>query len=98
MDRLTLVQTYRDDILRLAAAHGAYNVRLFRSVARGEAGPDSDEDFLVEMDPLCSLLDTIGLCQELEVLLGCKVDVVTEPALHRLLRKRILREAVPLQR
>lgn len=91
-----LVKEKRTDILRLAAQHGARNVRLFGSVARGEARPDSDIDVLVEFEPGRTLLDRIGLMQDLEDLLGRKVDVVTEKALHRLIRQQVLEQAVQL--
>jgi len=84
------------DILRLAGRHGATDVRIFGSVARGEAGSDSDVDFLVKMAPERSLLDHVALWQDLEDLLGRKVDLVSEKALHRLMRDQILKEAVPL--
>jgi predicted nucleotidyltransferase len=86
----------RRDILRIAARHGARNVRLFGSVARGEDHPQSDLDLLVEMEPDRSLLDLVALGQELEELLDRKVDVLTETSLHRALRDRILAEARPL--
>ncbi|MEI6392432.1 MAG: nucleotidyltransferase family protein [Verrucomicrobiota bacterium] len=86
----------RTDILRLAGRHGATDVRIFGSVARGEAGSDSDVDFLVKMAPERSLLDHVALWQDLEDLLGRKVDLVSEKALHRLMRDQILKEAVPL--
>ena len=86
----------REDILRIAAQHGAQNVRPFGSVARGEAGDGSDLDFLVEMEPGRSLLDLIGLRNDLMDLLGKVVDVVTEDGLYWLLRRKILREARPL--
>jgi len=91
-----LVKEKRADMLRIAAQHGARNVRLFGSVARGEAGPDSDIDVLVEFEPGRTLLDRIGLMQDLEDLLGCKVDVVTEKALHRMNRQQVLQQAVAL--
>ena len=91
-----LVKEKRTDILRLAAQHGARNVRLFGSVARGEARPDSDIDVLVEFEPGRTLLDRIGLMQDLEDLLGRKVDVVTEKALHQTIRARTLEQALPL--
>ncbi len=86
----------RERILGIAARHGARNVRVFGSVARGDAGPDSDVDFLVEMDADRSLLDHVGLVQDLEDFLGRKVDVVSERALHWFIRDRVLAEAVPL--
>lgn len=91
-----LLKAKREEILRIAARHGARNVRVFGSAARGEAGPDSDLDFLVEMDPGKSLFDLGGLLSDLEGLLGCKVDVVTEKGLRERIRARVLREAVPL--
>lgn len=91
-----LLDIKRDEILCLAAKHGAFNVRVFGSVARGEAGPDSDVDFLVEMESHRSLLDQIGLIQDLEDLLGRKVDVATEAGLREHLKARILRDAIPL--
>ena len=71
-------------------------VRLFGSVARGESTTGSDVDFLVELDPDRSLFDLARLVIDLEELLGCKVDVVTEDAIYWLLRRRILKEARPL--
>jgi hypothetical protein len=71
-------------------------VRVFGSVARGEAGENSDIDLLVELEQGRSLLDQAGLMVELEKLLGRKVDVVTEQGLYWLLRRRILKEARPL--
>ena len=86
----------RADILRIAAKHGAGDVRVFGSLVRGEAREDSDVDLLVRMDEDRSLLDRIGLMQELEDVLQCKVEVVNERALHRLLRDRVLAEGVAL--
>ncbi len=91
-----LVKEKRADILALAAKHGARNVRVFGSVARGDADQQSDIDFLVQMAPGCSLLDLGGLQYDLEQLLGCRVDVVTEQGLKARLREKILGEAVAL--
>ena len=91
-----LLKTKRDEILRIAEKHGARNVRVFGSFARGEAGPESDIDFLVEMEPGRSLLDLGGLWADLTELLGRKVDIVTERSIYWLLRRRILKEARPL--
>ena len=88
-----LVQSKREDILRVAAHHGAYNIRVFGSVARGEAGAGSDIDLLVDLEPNRSLLDLGGLQVDLEALLERRVDVVTEAGLYWLLRRRILKEA-----
>ncbi len=96
MTLLEQVQSKREDILQLAARRGARNVRLFGSVARNEAGPDSDVDFLVDLEPGRSLLDLGGLLMDLQELMGCKVDVVTETGLRPRLRPRVLREAQPL--
>ena len=86
----------REEILRIAARRGARNVRVFGSVARGEAGPGSDVDFLVEMDSGRSLMDFGALLMDLEELLGRKVDLVEVGGLHELLAEDVLREAVPL--
>ena len=91
-----LLGARRREILRLADRHGAKNVRVFGSVARGDAGPDSDVDFLVDMEPSRSLVDRVELVDGLRQLLGRKVDVVTESSLYWLLRRRILKEARPL--
>ena len=87
---------YKPAILTIAQFHGASNIRVFGSFARGEAKPNSDLDLLVDMAADRSLLDTVGLIQDLQESLGRRVDVVTERALHRLLRARILSEARPL--
>ena len=92
----TLLREKRDDILRIAARHGASNVRVFGSVARGEAGPGSDLDLLISLAPGRSLLDHVALWQDLEDLLHCKVDVVSEKALHWYIRERVLEEAAAL--
>lgn len=86
----------REAILRLARRHGAREVRVFGSVARGDADVDSDIDFLVDMEAGRSLLDLGGLLMDLRDLLGGSVDVVTAPSLSERVRTRVLREAVPL--
>ena len=86
----------REDILRLAAQHGVRTVRVFGSVARGEAGPNSDVDFLVELEPHRSLLDLGGFVMDVQDLLACEVDVAEPEGLHWYVRERILREAIPL--
>jgi predicted nucleotidyltransferase len=86
----------RAEILELAARHGATRIRIFGSVARGHAGPESDVDFLVDLEPGRSLFDLGGLLMDLQDLLGRKVDVVTEKGLHKFIRDRVLKEAVPL--
>ena len=91
-----LLTTKRQEILRLAAKHGAQNVRVFGSVARGEASPHSDVDFLVDAGPKRTAFFPGGLLADLEELLGCNVDVVTEKALDPSIRERVLHEAIPL--
>jgi hypothetical protein len=91
-----LLADQREAILRLAERHGATNVRVFGSVARGEASPSSDIDFLVVFKPGCKLWDHIGLKQDLEDLLHRRVDVVNEPYLREELRADVLAEVVPL--
>ena len=91
-----LLQDKREEIIGLAARHGALNVRVFGSVARGEARPDSDVDFLVDLESGRSLFDLGGLLTDLQNLLGCKVDVITEKALRPRVRERVKSEAVPL--
>jgi len=86
----------REEILQIAAKHGARTVRIFGSVARGEADAASDLDLLVEMEPGRSLLDLGGLLMELQELLGCRVDVVTEKGLRERIRDRVQKEAVAL--
>jgi hypothetical protein len=96
MDFASILADKRNDILRVASACGAYNVRVFGSVARGDATDKSDIDFLVDLEPGRSLFDLGGLLMDLQDLLGRKVDVATEKGLHWYIRDRILREAVPL--
>ena len=96
MDTRTILQVRRNDILSVAERYGARNVRVFGSVARGDARPDSDLDILVDMEPGRSLFDLGGLLSELHTLLGVDVDVVTEKGLRPRIRAEVLREAVPL--
>jgi uncharacterized protein len=91
-----LLKVKREEILQLARQYGAYNVRVFGSVARGEADEKSDIDLLVDMEPGRSLLDLIGFLMDLESLLGCKVDVVTVKGLRDRIRERVLKEAIAL--
>lgn len=96
MKSLEQVRSQREAILGVAAKHGARNVRIFGSVARGEAGPQSDVDVLVDFEPGRSLLDLVGFGQDLEELFGCSVDVVTDGGISPYMEANILREAVPL--
>ncbi len=96
MTTIDVLKIKRNDILRLASQHGAHHVRVFGSFARGEAGAASDVDLLVQMDSGRSLLDLIGLTQELESILQRKVDVLTDEGLSPYLKERIQAEAVPL--
>ena len=86
----------RRQILEVATRHGARDVRIFGSAARGEMKPGSDLDVLVKLDPGRSLLDIIAVKQDLEDLLGCGVDVVTEAGISPYIREQILGEAVEL--
>lgn len=91
-----LIKQKRRAILQIASQHGARQIWIFGSVARGEADAASDIDFLVELEPGRSLLDLGGLQFDLEALLGCQVDVVTVRGLKARIRERVLREAVPI--
>jgi len=91
-----LLQDKRDRIVDIAASHGARNLRVFGSVARGEADERSDIDFLVDLEPGRNIFDLGGLLMDLQNLLGRRVDVVTERGLRLRIRDRVLEEAVPL--
>ena len=91
-----LIENYANEIRRIAHNHGAKRLRIFGSQATGTATDTSDLDLLVEFDPGRDLLDLIGLKQDLEDLLGSKVDVMTEGSLSPYLRDKILEEARPL--
>ena len=93
---LKRITTERDRICEIAARHGARNVRIFGSVARGEAEAESDLDLLIDLEPDRSLLDLVALKSELETLLGIPVDVAEPLTLHWYIRDRVMAEAVPL--
>jgi hypothetical protein len=86
----------REEILQIAAKHGAYNVRIFGSAARGEEDQESDIDFLIDAGPQHTPWFPSGLIVDLEKLLGRKVDVVTEKGLRKRIRERVLQEAMQL--
>ena len=96
MNRDDILRNKRNEILDIAARHGARKMRIFGSVLRGEAKLNSDVDFLVELETGRSLLDIIAIKQDLEDLLGCKVDVVTEAALSPYIRDEVRGQAVNL--
>lgn len=93
MNTEDLLKDKREAIIEIAAKHGAHNVRIFGSTARGDAHEQSDIDLLVDMEPNRSLMDMGMLRMDLQALLGRKVDVMTEAGLYWLLRRRILKEA-----
>ena len=96
MTQQQLLQSHRVTILEIAQRHGATNVRVFGSTVRGEAGPESDLDVLVDLEPGRSLFDLGGLLVDLQELLQCRVDVTTAAGLHWYIRDRVLEEAVLL--
>jgi len=91
-----ILRDFREVILRIARDHGAEQVRLFGSTVRGEAKLNSDIDLLVRLEPERSLLDLVAIKQDLEDLLGCEVDIVTEASLSPYIRDSVLKEAVSL--
>ena len=91
-----LLKARREQILEIARRHGAYNLRIFGSVARGEGNEESDLDFLVKVGPLHSPWFPAGLVADLQDLLGISVDIVTEDGLHWYIKERVLEEARPL--
>ncbi len=96
MVTLSDIQAKRAEILKLADKYGADNVRVFGSVVRGTAGPASDVDILVRLEKGRSLIDHIALMQDLQALLGVKVDLVTERSLHPAIRDRVLSEGIAI--
>lgn len=97
---MTLWETLREkreQVLEVAAKHGAFNVRVFGSVVRGEDTPESDIDFLIDYDPeKVTPWFPGGLLMDWQELLGRKVDVLTERGISPLIRERVLAEAKPL--
>jgi predicted nucleotidyltransferase len=96
MTRNNILQDKRDEILKITARHGAKKIRLFGSILRDDIKEKSDVDFLVELEKDRSLLDIIAIKQDLEDLLGCSVDVVTDSALSPYIRDEVLQQAVSL--
>jgi hypothetical protein len=96
MDFQALIYQNREDILATAARYGAYDVRVFGSVARGDTNDASDIDILVNLEPGRSLMDLGGLLYDLQNLLGTEVDIVTEKGLRARIREQVLQEAIPL--
>ncbi len=92
----TSLRNKRDKIIKIAALHGAHDVRMFGSFARGEAQQSSDLDVLIKLEAGRSLLDLVAIKQDLEDLLGCSVDVVTEDAVSPHIRDQVLKDAVSL--
>jgi len=86
----------RDEIIAVARRYGASNIRIFGSVARGDATAESDVDLVVRFDPGRTLLDHAGLLGDLRDLLGVKVDVVDEDGMRPRFRANVLREALAL--
>lgn len=93
---IEVVREKREEILRIAAKHGAGNVRIFGSVVRGDADERSDVDFLVTLKEGTTLLNHAALIEELEELLGRKVDVASDRGLRPRLKEQVLSQAVPL--
>ncbi len=96
MQVIQQIRAKREDILQIAANHGAYDVRVFGSTVRGEADAQSDVDFLVNLESGRSLLDLGALLMDLQDLLNREVDVVTESGLRPRIRQRVLSEAMLL--
>ena len=91
------LRAYRDDILELAKRHNAPNIRVFGSVARGEASEDSEVDFLIDVSSEQTVFDLIRLIRALSELLECEVDVAQSTVLHPMMRDEVLKEAIPLE-
>ena len=96
MTKHQILEDKRDEILAACREYGVTSIKLFGSVARGDAKDGSDVDFLVELEQGRSLLDLGGLQMELEAILACRVDVVTPNGLRERLRPNVLREAVAI--
>jgi uncharacterized protein len=91
------LKTYREEILAIAERYHAPNIRVFGSVARGEATQSSDVDFLIDVAPEQTLFDLIRLTRSLSELLGCEVDVAQSTVLHPRMRDEVLQNAISLE-
>lgn len=91
-----LIHHKREEISKIAASHGATNIRVFGSRARGESAATSDVDLLVKLAPGRTLLDLVAIKQDLEDMLGCPVDVVTEDSISPYIRPQVLKDVVTL--
>jgi hypothetical protein len=96
MGKMLVLENLADDIKAIARRHGAANLRVFGSFAKGAETASSDLDLLVDFEPGRDLLDLVGLKQDLEKRLGLRVDVITEQGMSPYLRSRIMQEARPL--
>jgi len=96
MITLETLREKREAILQIARRYGAHDIRVFGSVARGDAGESSDVDLIVRFDPGRSLFDHGGLVMDLQELLGVKVDVISEAGMRERFRKHVMKEAIPL--
>jgi predicted nucleotidyltransferase len=90
------VRDHRDAILEIARRYGAHDIRIFGSVARGDATESSDLDLIVRFEPGRSLFDHGGFLMDLRDLLGVKVDVISEGGLRDRFREHVMKEAIPL--
>jgi uncharacterized protein len=96
MNHRQILKEKRLEILKIAKTYGASNIRIFGSVARGEANSNSDIDFLMDIESGKNLLNRISLIQDLEDLLGCKVDIAKPENLHESIKEKVLQEAISL--
>ncbi len=93
MSRIDLIEEKKEEILRIAAAHGVREIQVFGSVARGEDDAESDVDFLVELEEGRTLFDLGALLMDLQEMLNCSVDIVTTGSLRPSSRDNVLKEA-----
>jgi predicted nucleotidyltransferase len=96
LNHRSCINKNRELIQDLAKRYGIINIRICGSVARGEDSASSDIDILVDMEPGSSLLSLGSFLMDIQDLLGCRVDVLTERGLKKRVRERVLKEAIPL--